>query len=389
MSSKRLEQIQKARSLNDVLTVLSDIEFELKNSQAVVGKLISSFSAEISFDTRSKRPRTVEKFVAPKVAELKKHTDVINKLYNNVVELDAAEAMVKQAFAGNKKQPAALNAIAALKSEVDNSLNDAFDALQEIANKHLPKAMTRFVDDITAHLLNVLNPKSFKDITHQVFVTFDEENKALLHFSQYIGVESLKTTSGFTFDQYYFVVTGVMDTKTSSITYYLNSFPDFKVPGKYPLGREVSTLKDAQSRVDLLLAHNDFLVISDKLALPFDGSRVKNSGLHTIKGVEKTEVLNDEVVVYVADTVRTDSMTQNIILEVMARLNSIVGAGSSKTLFTYKSTTSKGRRVIKFILTPRVGKIDKHVNLEKLEEAAVILNLTPTQKKALRFALQH
>lgn len=390
MASKRLEQIKKARSLNDVMSVIDDIAFELKNSQAIVGRLIGSLSAEISFDTRNTRPRTKvadTKFVAPKAAELQKHIDVVNKLYANVLELDAAEAMVKQAFAGNKKQPAALKAIAELKASVDGSINDAFDALQEIANKHLPSNMTKFVDDLTSYIIDSLDAKTYKDIFRQVYVTYDPEDKTLLHFSQYIGVEALKTVTGFTFDQYYIVVTGVID-KEGRMTYYVNSFPDFKVPGKYPLGKETPTVDSAKKRVSLLLSHNDFAVTGDKLPMPIDDDRAKNSGLTSIKGVEKATVLNDELIVTLAPTVTSETTAQKILLDIMARLNAIAGTARSSKIFTYKLSKVKGKRTIKFILVPNVDKSTKHLNLDKLDEAAHLLNLTDTQKKAMRFALQ-
>lgn len=390
MASKRLEQIKKARSLNDIMSVIDDIAFEFKNSQAVVGRLINSLSAEISFDTRGTRPRTKvidKEFVAPKAAVLQKHVDVVNKLYANVLELDAAEAMVKQAFVGNKKQPGALKAIAELKASVDASINDAFDALQEIANKHLPTGMTKFVDDVTSYIIDSLDAKTYKDVFRQVYVTYDPEDKDLLHFSQYIGIEALKTTEGFTFDQYYIVVTGVVD-KEGRMTYYINSFPDFKVPGKYPIGKEVANIDAAKKRVSLLLSHNDFAVTADKLPMPIDDERAKTSGLTTLKGVEKVTVLNDELVVTLDTSVATEAATQKILLAVMARLNSIAGTARSSKIFTYKMSKVRGKRTIKFILVPNVDKSTRHINLEKLDEAAEFLNLTDTQKKAMRFALQ-
>lgn len=391
MASKRLEKIKKARSLNDVLDVIKDIAFEFKNSQAVVGRLISSLSAEISFDARGTRPRAKvvdTKFVAPKAAELQKHTAVIDKLYANVLELDAAEAMVKQAFAGHKKQKAALAAIADLKADVDASINDAFDALQEIANKHLPASMTKFVDGVTEYLLDVVDSKTFKDIFRQTYVTFDQEDKAALHFSEYIGLEGLKTTSGFTFDQYYVVVTGVIN-KTGAMTYYVNSFPDFKVPGKYPIGKEVADLNAAKKHIAILLAHNDFAVTGDKLPLPVDDSRAKNSGITSLKGVEKVAVVDDELIVSLAPTVKTDTMVNKIVIEIMARLKSILNNRTSKNIFTYKVSTVKGKKTIKFILVPNTDRSTKDINLDRLHEVSDFMGLTPAQQKALKFALVH
>lgn len=390
MASDRIERIKKARSLNDVLSVIDDIEFEFKNSQAIVNKLVTSLSAEISFDARGQRPRTKvpeKAFVAPKQADLKKHVDVVNRLYHNSLELDAAEALVKQAFAGNKKQPAALKAIQELRESVNDTLNDAFDSLSEIAEKHLPTGMTKFVDDVVSYVLDILDPKSFKNMFRQVYVTYDHEDHSILHFSQYLGIESLKTTSGFTFDQYYFVITGVI-TKAGVMTYYLNSFPDFKVPGKYPLGKEVATVNEAKKRISLLLAHNDFAVTGDKLPMPIDSNRAETTGITSIRGVESAKVVDDELIVTLTPTIKTENGVQKVVLDVMARLNAIVNSRTSSKIFTYKVSTVKGKRTVKFILVPNSDKSTKHMNLEKLDEAALLLGLDDKQKKALRFALQ-
>jgi hypothetical protein len=390
MASKRLEKIKKARSLNDIMDVVNDIAFEFKNSQAVVERLLGSLSAEISFDARGKRPRAKVqdvKFVAPKASDLQKHITVIDKLYANVLELDSAEAMVKQAFVGNKKQPAALKAIAELKASIDPIINDAFDALQEIANKHLPAGMSKFVDDLTSYIIDRLDAKSYKDVFRQVYVTYDPEDKDLLHFSEYIGIENLKTSSGFTFDQYYIVVTGVID-KSGNLTYYVNSFPDFKVPGKYPVGKETPTIDAAKKRVDLLLSHNEFIVIGDKLPMPVTDERAKTSGLSTIKGVKKASVVDDELIInWDRAVIKTDAAKQKMIIDIMARLNAIVNSRASRKIFTYK--LDNVARTLTFILVPNVDKSTKHFNLEKLDDAATILDLDEKQKKALRFALQN
>lgn len=390
MASDRIERIKKARSLNDVLSVLDDIQFEFKNSKAIVSKLVTSLSAEISFDARGQRPRTKvveKKFVAPKQADLKKHVDVVNRLYHNVLELDAAEALVRQAFAGNKKQPAALKAIQDLRDSVDDTLNDAFDSLQGIAEEHMPEQMGKFVDDLISYIIDILDPKSFKGLTRQVMVTYDHEDKSILHFSQYIGVEDLKDETGFAFDQYYFVLTGVI-TKSGQMTYFLNSFPDFKVPGKYPLGKEVETLAAAKKRVSLLMAHNHFSITGDKLPMPMDADRAKQSGITTLKGVKDATVLDDELIVnWDRAVIKTDAAKQKMIVDIMARLNAIAGTARSSKIFTYK--VDNVHRTVTFILVPNSDKSTKNMNLEKLDEAALILGLDDKQKKALRFALQN
>lgn len=391
--SKRLEKIKNARSLNDIVSIVDDIAFEFKNSKAVVDKLIQSLSAEITFDSRdagSGRRRVVkvkdEGFVAPNVKELQKHVGVIHKLYDNVLELDAAEALVKQAFAGNKKQKAALEAIRDLKKDIDDSLNDAFDTLNEIANKHMPSQMTELVDGLTKYLIDTLDVGAYKNIFRNVYVVPDTTDKHLFQFCAYIGIESLKNTSGYVFDQYYVVLTGVIS-NSGTASYFLNSFPDFKAPGRYPIGQSVADVSAARKRLGMLLAHNSLVLDLDKLPLPIDDQRAANVGITNLSGVEKATVKDDELTVILAPTIKTDNAVQKVVIEILGRLNAVVGTRKSSKVFTYKVGTVKGQKAVKFALVSNVGG-KGNFNLGQLNEVADMLNLTPKQREALRFALQ-
>jgi hypothetical protein len=391
MASTRLDKLKKARSLNDVMAIVDDISEDIKQASGLISKLTSSLSAELVINT-SKRPTAkvapskVRVSISPDIKELRKHNEVIDRLYNNAVELDSAESLVKQAFVGNKKQKAALAAIAALKEEVDTSLNDAFDSLDAIAQKHIPKKAQSLADSLTTHLINTLRSTSYKNIFRQTFVTVNKTN-GWIEFSQYIGLERLKGKSGFIFDQYFFVLTSVV-TKTGLMRSYLNSFPDFKVPGKYPLGKEVETTKDVYTHMRMLLAHNEFQVEHDKLPMPFEGDFAENTGMSSIRGVDSVKVNEDSLVVTLNSSVKTPAAIQRIVIEIQARLGSILGSGHGKA-FTYSQKTSGGRKVLTFILINAKGSKKRNMNLAKLAEVSEVLGLNDAQQKALRFALQN
>lgn len=394
MQNKRLEKIKSARSLNDILSVISDIEFEFRNSKVVVDKLVASLSTEIQIDHRdgSRKTRKVvkdEKFVAPNVKTLQKHVGVLTKLYDNTLELDAAEAMIKQAYAGNKKQPAALAAVKALRIDVENSIDDAFAALSEIGTKHLPTEMQTLVDKITANIVKTVSPDSYKDIKRLVYVVPDPAEANMFQFCEYIGLEELQNSEGFKYDMYYIVVTGVINNEGEA-TYYVNSLPDFKIPGKYPKGAAVENVREAEKRVALLLAHNNFILALDKLPLPLDTQRAKNTGITNIKGVVSATVKNDELTVLLDPSITTHAAVQKIVLELLARLNGVVGARKGSKAFIYKEGTIKGAKAIRFALVPDVENVKaaRPINVARLNEVAEILSLNDKQRDALRFALQ-
>lgn len=384
--SKRLDKIKAARNINEILDVVSDIAYEFKNSSAVVSKLVASLSATLVMDVRNKTPKTIDTdFKPPKAAELKKHVDVVNKLYDNVVELDAAEAMVKQSFAGNKKQAAALAAIRDLKRSIDDSINDAFDALGAIATKHVPTKFAKLTDAITSHLLDHLPSTSYKDIFRQLYVVPDPTESGFFHFCEYIGIDGLKNAQGFEYAAYYIVVTGVVE-KTGVMKFHVNGLPDFKVPGRYPVGREVLDLSGAKKHIDMLLDHNNFVVDHERRPMPIDGDRATTAGFTSLPGVASVKIDDDALIAVLKSGLSAEQIAQANV-EIRARLSSIVGRKSG-TLFQSKLVRNGSKQALKFILVSDVGK-KMNISLQRLDEVSELMGLTDRQKTALRFALQN
>jgi hypothetical protein len=392
--SKRLDKIKSARSLGDVMDVVDEIGYDFKNSSAIVKRIISSLSAELVIDGRQKsnQPKIKDiKFVAPNANELKKHVEVLHKLNDNVMELEAAEAMIKQSFAGNKKVPAALKAIKELKQDLDGLLNDAYAALHETGNKHIPTKLATLVDDIVSHLIDVLPVKKYSGITQSMLVVPDPTQAGIFHFCCYIGIENLQNSQGFMYRTYYVMVTGVVNSD-GGMHVYLNSLPDFKVPGKYPIGKEISDISSARKRIDILLDHNNFVIDHEKQTLNMDTDRANTAGLPSIKGVASAKVADDELLV-ILDSGVSERQREKITTEIRARLSSILGLKKNNQLFQHKYVQRGSQRGIKFILIPNLEKIGdgKKVNLslQHLHEVSDLLGLSEQQQAALRFALQH
>jgi len=449
MSSKRLEQIKSARSLNDLLEVVSDIAYEFKNSSVIVQRIIKSLSAStsstiqrragksapsVTMDRRPPRDETNktklatpvarkagvkadsefvqdelvmdmrdenitkptnavtdDRYIPPKVADLQKHIAVIHKMYDNAVALDAVEAMLKQTFAGNKKAAAALANIAALKEDHDNTLDDAFEALNVVAEKHLPPKLSSFIDKIEGHLVKIVPGGSYNNMQRQTYVVPDPEDNSLMHFCEYRSFQHFKDKSGVVYPLYHFIVTGVIN-EQGMMTMHVNCFPDFKRPGKYPLGQEVKTVEAAVKRIDLLLTHNNFAVNHLKQPLPFDTDRAKSMGLTTVPGVVAALVKNDDLFI-THNPDMTEAAKLKMVKTILGLLSAVIGINkqgkfANHQLFTYKPIVSKN--MYKFSLVPNADKNDLHFSLQQFEEAAAVLGLkTDKQKAAFRFALQN
>ncbi len=408
MKNSRIEKLRKARSFNEVVSIIKEIAQSIKSNGIVADRLVASLS-KTSLSGRTRAPSTIEidhtgekevespikmsvrttkgakisakliKFVVPKADVLKKNNDVLTALYQNVLELDAAEALVRQSFHGQKNQPATLKAIGLLKKEVDAKLDVAFGALSDLADKHLPTEMENLGEKMDDFLAD-----TFSDDKRSKYVyVVPGEDKDII-FSYYICIDEVKSSSGFVFDNYYVVLTGVV--QNGFIKYYVNALPDFKAPGRYPKGMAVTTEADLKHNIKMLFAHNDIAVEMERRPMPIDTERAK-AGLGAIEGVQAVKVEDDMLMVLLKNG--SQDNINNVLTKLLPRLNGLVGNKTRKSVITKRITKNNaGKTILKFILTPnqKTKNVTHIMDLEQLNEVQKMLGLTDRQVKQIKEA---
>lgn len=420
----RLEKVRKARSLNDVISIVKDIAKDVVGHKKIITKGMTATAAtkpteetlEIDhgghgpsklpkkpkkkYGTKPQKPAgagvKVEEFVAPPVKKIKEQSSLIHDLEENFHSLEAAEAMIKQAFSRATKQATALKGIQALKDEVQGMLDKAYELLQDISLKHLPDQLQELNQSLFDFMIEQIPQTKYEDITQHIFVTMHEtdqpagEAKAKgpskikiaseFSFHCYNVVHNLKTSSDWKFPQYVMALTGVVD-KNMKMRFYLNALPDFKAPGKAPLGAEVNDADDLVRRAMLLLAHNDVVTEFDQKPMPLTTQEAEHRGFHRIAGVKSAKVVADELRITVLPGKATQANLQKIELEVRSLLQGVVGNLKRKrTVIMPKVAKNKaGETVIRFRLIPDLPssgeKQQYHLNVSKLREMQEILDL--------------
>lgn len=411
-TTARLERLRKARSINDVLAIMKEIASEVKTGNKVISSLLTSLSAtkrpsaadlqEIVIDhggaakptrvkvgskspTMSKLGVKLEKFVAPPMDMVKKHYTVISDLHDNATELEAAEALVRQTFAKAKNQKPVLAALKALRAEVDGNLQKAFAALDVIAAKHLPTEMENLGDALVSFMIDHLNPKSYTNMNKEVYVSPDAEGNIV--FSLYVAIHDLKNKSGFVFEEYYAILTGVVNSK-GVINYFLNTLPEFKVPGKYPIGKEVGTTTEMLSRISILFAHNEIMSDLERKPMALDTQRAKTGGFITIPNVDDTYVLDDALYVIITKGKESPKTINAIVVKVIPLLNQLTGnTRRDKGAISYRPVQRKGHTVLQFIITPSVKNAEHTLNVARLKEVQDLLDLSDKEVHAIKTIL--
>lgn len=401
----RLDKIRKARSVNDILDILKDIAVDLKLEKSNISNLEESIAAEedeIRIDHTGTKPKVSTRpkpsssdlfqvklkfFKVPPKKTLETNLKSLSKLYENSLELDAAEALILQSFKGSKNQAKALAGVKALKKEVTSIINRALQAVNKIASEHIPSEMEILGNKLLSDLLELVDKKSYKHMERGIYVA---TVKSEIHFSLYISIRGLKTSTGFVFDEYYVILTGAVDSK-GNIKYYLNALPDYKTPGTYPLGELVSSEQEMLTRLQLLLATNDVSSIHDVLPMPLTPDRVRTSGLAQITGVDTAVVTKNKLVVKLKKTAGP-TVVNNVLVKVLPLLNLLVGnSNRKKSVIQYESKPVRGVPTITFILTPvtKEEQTSKYtINAQKLDDIQEALGLTEEDVSAIKQALK-
>lgn len=401
----RMEKIRKARSLNDLMDVVQDIRGEatagskttrnlfratasiIDESKIVVirgdgdytpGRVSTKGKQKISFGEKLKD------FAAPSKVTVDKHVGVIEKLHGNARDLEAVEAMLRQQFSGIKNSKAALDAIVELKDSINESIYKAMESLNKMAEKHTPKQILALRDALEGHLIDTLPEDTYDNIGTLDFINTTENGETV--FSSHIQIDNLKNSHGYMFDVYYIILTGVVN-KAGAVAYFVNALPDEQVPGKYPLGKQISSGDELKHRVEFLLSHNDILTELERAPMHVAHDELSRRGFDKIVGLKGAKIANDALTVEFEKGLKPAVRTEAI-KRIIALLNAAVSRKKT-TEVAHKAFTKAGKEFVEFILyiKPTGGKGTTHINLERFNEIAEIFDLSDGQKTALRRSL--
>jgi hypothetical protein len=355
-----------------------------------------------------------ENYHAPSIETAEKmqnKVDVIHDLHENLVELDAAREKIKQQFRGAKNLKIALGGIQALQDELTETLQKAYDMLEAIAHKHIPEELEQMNELLVDFLHDNIPETKYEDMREEVYVTMkrpDDKTEGVVSrgpkkikidiknadfaFHCYTIIDKLKNSDGYEFEEYCIVLTGLVD-RTGVLHYFLNALPDFKSPGKFNIGQEVTDEHAMNTRLSLLLAHNDLVTELERKPMPLTTKTAKEKGFHSIAGVEEVHVVDDTLRVTITKGEATPSKIENIKMEVRSLLNAVLSKRSKSKVLPRKAKNSKGQIVLIFSLIPDIPDTDERrdysINVSKLHEMQKALGLPDDVVEDVKKAMLH
>lgn len=367
----------------------------------------------------AKRPKSegIEvdaKYVAPNIGSAEKiqnSVDVIHDLHENLVELDASREKIIQQFKGAKNYNLAIKGLNALISEQEEILGKAYDMLEIIAQKHIPEELEEMHEALEDFLTDHLHENQYEEMRQEVYVTVKHtDNKpegavskgpkkikidvknADFAFHCYTIVSGLKNADGYEFEEYCIVLTGLVD-RNRIMHYHLNAMPDFKSPGKFDIGQEVTDEHSMNTRMSLLLAHNDLVTEMERKPMPLNTKSAKEKGFHSIPDVKTVHVVDDTLRVTIEKGKATASNIERIKVEVMSLLKAVIGKRSRSKVLPRKAKNSEGLIVLIFSLIPDIpdtqDRKDYSLNVSKLLDLKHALGLPDDVVEDVKKAMLH
>lgn len=356
----------------------------------------------------------VSKYVAPTMntaEQIQNKVDIVHDLHENLLELDAAQEKIKHQFRGAKNLKVALNGIQALKDELQNTLAKAYDLLEAIAQKHIPDELEEMNEALQEFITENIPETKYNDIREEVYVTVKaptdanegavtrgpkkikiDVNKADFAFHCYTIIDGLKNSEGYEFEEYCIVLTGLVD-RNGVMHYFLNALPDFKTPGKFNIGQEIQDDHAMETRLSMLLAHNDVVTELERKPMPLTTKSAKEKGFHSIEGVEAVHVVDDTLRVTIQRGQATPTKIEYIKAEVRSLLNAVIGKRNKSKVLPRKVKDNKGQIVLVFSLIPDIPDSDERkdysINVSKLMDLKHVLGLPDDVVDDVKKAMLH
>ena len=402
--SEIVRDIKSSRSLKELEGIIHRIGDNVKQKRSKLRKLftrlgkifnvrLTSVSAkdttvEIGYQQPAKvrrRGKTgpstlIENYKHPKnVKDITNALAHIEDFYQHAYELELAEANLMKNYAGFEKgRQKALKALQDYIDEVTDSLNEAFVALNKNSEKlrkaHAPKELSLWARALYKHLNRELDKSTYSEISEPIMYASAAEDGSL-NYQYFIELSGVINSTGFEFEEYWFVLTANINDK-GALNYYLTTLDGFDTPGKFNPGKEVAN-RAAMLRRSIALLYADKVVTNLEKKPLLSTKTMKRSGrLTKIKGVKNVKVFNDTLYVFLNKSIRANQITQ-VLTDLIPTLKILLGTKANNSKLMHKlETTRTGQKVIKFVLTPRFASKDDQILNQQMAVLKEQLGLT-------------
>lgn len=279
MKKSNLDKLQKARSLNDVLGIVDSIKKKIETVGKSTNRLLKGLSSskalvislsanEIELGDIANQPRptqskkggmrtVLDKIKAPSPKDLSDNSSAIEELNDAIEDLNAAiRILSSKTFSKMDESKKAIESIKHIIREAGKIKREQLNAMQKLSRNYMPKEHSRQVKILEEIVENSIPDENYTGLSINSFVL--SPSKDHIYFQTFVTVEDLSNAEGFIYENYSYVYTSVLDLNTSELAPHITSLKDPKVPGTFPIGIELDSLKQLKAKI-LAINHIDEL----------------------------------------------------------------------------------------------------------------------------------
>jgi hypothetical protein len=381
-NSKNMSSLRKARSAQDILSILSSIRGATKAHAITVESIylaatrlkqnrIESAGLEHKHTLTG---RSLSKYKSL-VARIAKHHTVLNALAVHKIEIGAIEAHLLQ-NTQVRKQESTLTLVMDLNGYVYKNYLRCLRSISVLASKYQPRQLITLRSAVETHIEDSLPSSRYSRLSSNVFVSATSENNIeKFVFQQYINIRGLIDDDKYVVDDFYIILSCVLD-NNGDATYHATSYKEFKSPGSFPLGAELTSIDEANEKVSKLLDDSSVKVKADMAPM-------KDIN---ILGVKRVAVEPKKITLELKSGT-TPKQINTILTETLPAFYALQGAhGMHKRQLLHRlRSDSAGRTKIEFILDKSESRTE--VVDTKLGELRELFQLSDNDFKLVSRAL--
>lgn len=348
----------KFRTLEEVETYLKGIADQVREDEALLKRFQTIFANCQSLETAAGKITIKRdggsKSVAPtekidpifikNLRQLKTNFDVVESLQDKLDILDTIQLQVDTLFKGVASKSNVASQLKTMRSNIEKKLNQSYDFLNKVGQKHEPELFGSITDDAIQALTGKLYA-SGNLADHDVFVylttTDDAKGKTTLVFSKYLALYGLKDDTGFVYEDYYIVFTATV-TPTAEMSMSVTTLTKWLIPGKFKVGHEFNSVKNLVNNVETLLDMENFSHILESVQVPVGKGDLKL----TSTAISNVVVKGDVISISLKPTKSLQAVVESVTTELLATL-------STKTKMRVKYKVEKlagGKAIIHYRL---------------------------------------
>lgn len=322
-TSKNVEKLQNARSLSELLSVVDVIKASItkigKSTNGLLKGLSSTSTINISLSSaeevelsdikrkakrasketelsdiktnHKKAPASLKTVLdkntikTPSKAQLAKNSTALEEITSAIEDLQIAlRVLTTKQFAKMDDSKAAVALIKGLIDQAKTLKDTHLNAISVIARDFTPTDHKKAVKALRKLIKSEINEETYTAIQVKSFILNPAPDT--IYYQTFMLLRNLTNEDGFAYEAYSYVLTGSFDIGSGELTHYMTTLKDPKVPGTFPIGKEVPDVRALSTQIKAYNVIDSLISTQGRLKFNKSGRDVRTGPLGASKDID-------------------------------------------------------------------------------------------------------